>query len=78
MAATTTPDPDLTSAAPAASSALWVTTDAGGSWQPIDTSGAVWRGQLTAQADRIAFLGSVPVVAGDVDGRLTVWVGVPV
>ncbi len=77
MAATASADPDLTSAAPPASSGLWVTSDAGDSWQQVDTSPGVWQGQLTADPDRVAFLGSMPVVAGDVDGRLTVWVGVP-
>jgi hypothetical protein len=77
MATTAAPDPDVTSAAPPASSGLWVSADAGDSWQKLDTSGGVWQGQLTAHPDRVALLGSVPVVAGDVDGRLTVWVGVP-
>jgi hypothetical protein len=77
MAATVTQDPDLTSATPPASSGLWVTADAGDSWQKVDTSGGVWQGQLTAHLDRVAFLGSTPVVAGGVDGRLAVWVGVP-
>jgi hypothetical protein len=77
LAATATPDPDLTSAAPPAGSGLWVTTDAGDSWQQVDTSRSVWQGQLTAHPDRVAFLGSMPVVAGEVDGRLAVWVGVP-
>jgi hypothetical protein len=77
MAATATPDPDLTSATPPATAGLWVTTDAGDSWQPVDTSGPVWHGQLTAHLDRVAFLGSVPVIAGEVDGRLIVWTGAP-
>ncbi len=77
IAATGTPDPSLPSAAPPPTSGLWVTTDAGDGWQHVDTASAVWQGQLTAHLDRVAFLGSMPVVAGAVDGRLTVWVGVP-
>jgi hypothetical protein len=77
MTATANADPDLASATPPAGSGLWLTTNAGDDWQQVDTSGGVWQGQLTSGFDRVAFLGSVPVVAGEVDGRLTVWEGGP-
>jgi hypothetical protein len=74
MAATAAADPHLTPAAPPPSSGLWVTTDAGDSWQAVDTSRSVWQGQTPAHLARVAFVGSEPIVAGDVDGRLTVWI----
>jgi hypothetical protein len=60
---------------PAASSGLWRTTDSGANWQRLDTTGAAWQGDQPAQIDRVALLGRMPVVAGQVDGRLAVWVG---
>ena len=77
VATTGAPDPDVTSAAPAVASGLWVSTDAGDNWVQVDTGSSVWQGQLTADLDQVALLGTYPVVAGQVDGRLTVWVGVP-
>jgi hypothetical protein len=62
---------------PAAPSGLWRTTDGGANWQQLDTTGAAWQGDEPAQIDRVALLGGMPVVAGQVDGRLAVWVGTP-
>ena len=77
MATTRSPDPDIGSAVPATESGLWVSTNAGGTWQRLDTTGAIWHGQQPAQVDRVALLGTVPVVTGQVDGRLAVWIGTP-
>ena len=77
MATTRSPDPDIGSAVPSAESGLWESTNAGGTWQRLDTTGAIWHGQQPAQVDRVALLGTVPVVTGQVDGRLAVWVGTP-
>jgi hypothetical protein len=77
MAATRAPGPDLGSAAPLTPSGLWVSTDSGNSWAQVDTSSSVWQGQLSAHLAQVAMLGTYPVVAGQVDGRLTVWLGVP-
>jgi hypothetical protein len=77
MAATATADPALASAAPPAGSGLWATTNGGNSWQEVNTGRGVWQGQMTQELDQVTFLGSVPVVAGEVDGQLTVWVGAP-
>ena len=74
------PDPEWAGpqpTSPAAQSGLWRTTDGGASWQQLDTTGAAWQGDQPAQIDRVALLGSIPIVAGQVDGRLAVWVGFP-
>nr|MDQ2726093.1 hypothetical protein [Actinomycetota bacterium] len=54
---------------------IWRTVDAGASWQRIDTTGAPWTASQTASVDRVALDGSNAVVAGQIDGRLTVWLG---
>lgn len=54
---------------------LWRTTNAGSSWQRLDTSGEPWTAQHDASVDRVVLDGSTAVVAGTVDGRLTVWLG---
>ncbi|MDQ6783350.1 MAG: hypothetical protein M3063_07905 [Actinomycetota bacterium] len=56
---------------------IWRTTDAGSSWQRIDTSGAPWTASQGASVDRVALDGANAVVAGQVDGRLMVWLGTP-
>jgi hypothetical protein len=55
---------------------LWRSVDGGANWQRLDTSGAPWLGATPAQIDRVAWLGSAPVVAGAIDGRLAVWTGI--
>jgi hypothetical protein len=62
---------------PVAQSGLWRTTDGGSAWQRLDTNGAPWQGDQPAQIARVALLGGIPVVAGQEDGRLAVWVGTP-
>jgi hypothetical protein len=57
---------------------LWSSVNAGTSWQQMDTDVAPFTGSLFAQADAVTFENQQPVVAGIVDGRLTVWVGTPV
>lgn len=54
---------------------IWRSSDAGSVWAPLDTRGAIWRGEFEAQADQIDFAGARPVIAGSVDGQLTLWVG---
>jgi hypothetical protein len=56
---------------------LWRSVDGGANWQRLDTSGAPWLGATPAQIDRVAWFGSLPVVAGAIDGRLAVWTGIP-
>ncbi|MDQ6838310.1 MAG: glycoside hydrolase, partial [Actinomycetota bacterium] len=56
---------------------VWRTTDAGSSWQRIDTTGAPWTASQTASVDRVALNGPNAVVAGQIDGRLAVWLGTP-
>jgi hypothetical protein len=75
-------EPDLAwpgtgSIVPAPQAGLWRSTDAGTTWQRLDTTGAQWQGDQPAQIDRVAVLGTSPVVAGQVDGRLAIWVGTP-
>jgi hypothetical protein len=67
---------DLTTA-PGGNLGVWRTGDAGSSWQRIDTTGAAWTASQTASVDRVALDGANAVVAGQVDGRLTVWLGTP-
>ena len=67
---------DLTTA-PGGNLGVWRTDDAGSSWQRIDTTGAPWTASQTASVDRVALDGANAVVAGQVDGRLTVWLGTP-
>ncbi len=59
------------------SSSLWWSTNAGSTWQRLDTGGPAWLGFTPARIDRLTMLGPLPVVAGELDGRLAVWVGVP-
>ena len=56
---------------------LWTSVDAGDSWQQLQTALPAFSGDFYAQADAAAYIGEEPVVAGTVDGRLTVWVGAP-
>jgi hypothetical protein len=63
--------------APGGNLGIWRTGDAGSSWQRIDTTGAPWTAIQTASVDRVALDGANAVVAGQVDGRLTVWLGTP-
>jgi hypothetical protein len=62
---------------PSSALGLWRSADSGASWQRLDTSGVPWEGSQPAQIDRVAWFGTVPVVAGQVDGRLAVWTGLP-
>jgi hypothetical protein len=55
---------------------LWRSAAGGDSWQQVDTSASSWLGAGPTQIDRVAWLGAAPVVAGAVDGRLAVWVGI--
>jgi len=63
--------------APDGSLALWRTTDAGSSWERIDTSAAPWTAHQEASVDRVTLRGASAIVAGTIDGRLTVWMGTP-
>lgn len=56
---------------------LWDSTDAGNTWQELDTSSPVFDAASSSQADQAVYVGHEPVVAGTVDGRLAVWVGQP-
>ena len=56
---------------------LWVSTDGGSSWQPVDTATAPWTGNASASVDLVAFDGRELFVAGAVDGQLAVWSGTP-
>ncbi len=76
LATTSAPDPALGSA-PSGGSTLWLSSDAGSAWQRVNTTSATWQGVQPPDLGRVALLGATPVVAGAVDGRLTVWVGVP-
>lgn len=71
-----------TEAVPAVSSpsdpaGLWLSSDDGTTWEQIDTAGAAWDDVSALSAPLVTWLGTAPVVAGSVDGRLAVWVGTP-
>jgi hypothetical protein len=77
---TTEPEPTWPGAGAeiaSAASGLWRSTDAGATWQQLETSGAPWQGVKPAQIDRVALLGAIPVVAGQVNGQLAIWTGIP-
>jgi hypothetical protein len=54
---------------------LWTSLDAGNTWQQVITDLPVFASTYFAQADLAQYTGLDPVVAGSVDGRLTVWLG---
>ena len=55
---------------------VWLSSDAGASWARLATTGPAWAGgQVTTNA--VAWLAARPVVAGQVGGRLAIWVGTP-
>jgi hypothetical protein len=57
---------------------MWSSSDAGATWQQLSTALPAFTGTLFAQVDAGAYVGQQPVVAGMVDGHLTVWVGTSV
>jgi hypothetical protein len=56
---------------------LWSSDSAGDTWQQMATGVAPFTGSLFLQVDAATIVGQRPVIAGVVDGRLTVWVGTP-
>ena len=69
--------PDAASPAAAGASTLWRSTDSGAIWRPLDTSGPLWQGNQPAHIYQVALLGPIPVVAGQIDGQLAIWLGIP-
>lgn len=57
--------------------AVWISVDAGSSWQRVDSGDPVWESATAASVERAGFAGSTAVVAGVVDGRVVVWTGTP-
>jgi hypothetical protein len=57
--------------------AVWVSGDAGSSWQRVDEGDPVWAAAAGTSIDQAAFAGSTAVVAGLAYGRLEVWTGTP-
>jgi hypothetical protein len=55
---------------------LWLSTNAGASWQAVDTFIEPWRKADRSELYLVAFATGTPVIAGVVDGRLAVWTGV--
>jgi hypothetical protein len=56
---------------------LWASSNAGSSWQQLDTNVRAFEASIYAQTDEAAYVGQDPVVAGTVDGRLAIWLGTP-
>lgn len=57
---------------------IWLSPDAGSTWQALDTATPPWLGTGESQADLVAFAGATPVLAGSLDGQLAVWTGTAV
>jgi len=57
--------------------AVWWSANSGGTWQRLDTASSLWQGQQITEVTGVAFTGPDVVVAGQVDGRLAVWLGTP-
>ena len=55
---------------------LWLSTDGGTAWQAIDTYVDPWLRTARSEVYLVTFATGTPVVAGIVDGRLAVWIGV--
>ncbi|MBO0693120.1 MAG: hypothetical protein J2P58_09510, partial [Acidimicrobiaceae bacterium] len=56
---------------------VWESADAGKTWRQLTTSAKTWGDVFGVSADLVAYLGLDPVIAGQVDGRLTLWQGTP-
>lgn len=61
----------------ASGTAVWVSNDAGSSWQRVDVGDPVWAAATGASVEQTAFVGTTAVVAGLLYGRLEVWTGTP-
>lgn len=58
------------------SGGVWLSEDSGADWQLLSSDTAPWSGsQLSTTV--AAWAGPSPVVAGDADGALAIWVGTP-
>ena len=56
---------------------LWSSFDAGSNWQQVATAAPSFGGALFSQVDAAVSVGQEVVLAGEVDGRLRVWLGTP-
>ena len=54
---------------------LWSSSDAGNTWQQLDTDSPAFMGTVFAQASAAAYVGQEAIIAGTVDGQLAVWTG---
>ncbi|MBO0729910.1 MAG: hypothetical protein J2P57_11675, partial [Acidimicrobiaceae bacterium] len=59
---------------------VWVSSDSGHTWKPLDTSAAPWPNPEVGAASitQVAFAGADPLLVGQEDGQLAVWIGTPV
>jgi len=57
---------------------VWESTDAGKTWQQLATSNDAWSSIYGISANLVSYYGIDPVIAGQVDCRLAVWVGTPI
>ena len=56
---------------------IWLTTNAGESWQSVPLDTIPWLTSANLQLDLVAFQSKVAVLVGTVAGQLAVWVGTP-
>ena len=80
LAASGGPLPGAGTATPTATTAsctarLWHSSDAGTTWNSLDTTGAPWTASLDATANLVDFATTNPIVAGTADGQLAIWEG---
>lgn len=62
---------------PLASLGVWESGDAGKTWRQVPTPSSLFGARFGVSADLVSYFGVDPVIAGQVDGRLAVWVGDP-
>ncbi len=56
---------------------IWLTSNAGKSWQSVPLDTTPWLTSANLQLDLVAFRSSNAVVVGTVAGQLAVWIGTP-
>jgi hypothetical protein len=65
----------VVAAQPATPSSLWESVDGGTSWLAADSTGTAFGDSGRPSIDEAAWWGSMPVVAGEIDGQVAVWTG---
>lgn len=56
---------------------VWESADAGKTWSQLTTDSKTWESVFGVSANLVTYLGADPVIAGQLDGRLALWLGTP-